>query len=83
MRNEEILDPIEKYSEKDLIGKEIIEKDGKKFVKMIAQKKGLGYKLFKDAILIGTNIFRNTLSPVYMKRDDRMRHHYCIGKSGT
>ncbi|MEI7919313.1 MAG: hypothetical protein WCH65_03795 [bacterium] len=43
----------------------------------------MGYKLYKDAILLGTNIYRNTLSPVYMKRDDRMRHHYCIGKSGT
>jgi len=83
IHNEEILESTEKYTEKDLQGKEIIEKDGKKFIKTIVQKKWLGYKLFKDAILIGTNIYRNTLSPVYMKRDDRMRHHYCIGKSGT
>jgi len=83
IHNEEILESTEKYTEKDLQGKEIIEKDGKKFIKTIVQKKWLGYKLFKDAILIGTNIYRNMLSPVYMKRDDRMRHHYCIGKSGT
>ena len=81
--NEEVLEPIEKFSEEQLKGKETIEKDGKKFVKSIRQKKGFWYKLFKDAILIGTNIYRNVLSPVYMKRDDRMRHHYCIGKSGT
>lgn len=80
---EEILESIEKFKQEELIWKEIIEKDGKKFVKTVIQKKWLGYKLFKDAILLGTNIYRNTLSPVYMKKDDRMRHHYCIGKSGT
>ena len=84
--NEEIFEPVEKFTTEQLVGKEIVEKvkgDGKKFVKTIIQKKWYGYKLFKDAILLWTNIYRNTLSPVYMKRDDRMRHHYCIGKSGT
>lgn len=81
--NEEIFEPIEKFTQEQLQGKEVIEKDGKKFVKSIVQKKWFWYKLFKDAILLGTNIYRNTLSPVYMKRDDRMRHYYCIGKSGT
>lgn len=81
--NEEKLEPAENFKAEELAGREIVEKDGKKFVKMMVQKKELGYKLFKDAILLWTNIYRNTLSPVYMKRDDRMRHHYCIGKSGT
>ena len=85
--NEEILEPIEKFTPDQLKNKDpvkdIIDKDGKKFVKILIQKKWYGYKLFKDAILLWTNIYRNTLSPVYMKRDDRMRHHYCIGKSGT
>lgn len=84
--SEEVLEPIEKFTPEQLVGKEIVEKvkwDGKKFVKSIVQKKWFWYKLFKDAILLGTNIYRNVLSPVYMKRDDRMRHHYCIGKSGT
>lgn len=91
--NEDILEPIEKFTAEQLVGKEIIEKvewsgtpQGeitKKYVKSTIQKKWFGYKLYKDAILLGTNIYRNTLSPVYMKRDDRMRHHYCIGKSGT
>lgn len=91
--NEEILEPIEKFTQKELIGKKIVEKvewngipqsgNGKKFVQSSVQKKWFWYKLYKDAILLGTNIYRNTLSPVYMKRDDRMRHYYCIGKSGT
>lgn len=38
-RNEEMLEPAEKYTEKDLVGKEIIEKDGKKFIKTMVQKK--------------------------------------------
>ncbi len=82
-RNEEVLEPIEKFTTEELTGKEIIEKDGKKFVRSIVQKKGFWYKLFKDAILLWINIYRNVFSPVYMKRDDRMRHYYCIGKSGT
>jgi len=91
--NEEILEPIEKFTTAQLVGKEIVEKaewngvpqsgNVKKFVRSIVQKKWLWYKLYKDAILLWTNIYRNTLSPVYMKRDDRMRHYYCIGKSGT
>ena len=91
--NEEVLEPIENFTPEQLQGKEIIEKtewnentvpgNTKKYIKSIIQKKWFGYKLFKDAILLGTNIYRNTLSPVYMKRDDRMRHYYCIGKSGT
>ena len=80
---EEVLEPIEKFTAQELAGKEVIEKDGKKFIKVIKEKQWRGYKLFKDAILLWTNIYRNTLSPVYMKRDDRMRHHYCLGKSGT
>lgn len=81
--NEDLLQPIEKFTSEQLVGKEIVEKDGKKFVKSVIQKTWFWYKLYKDAILLWTNIYRNTLSPVYMKRDDRMRHHYCIGKSGT
>ena len=34
-------------------------------------------------MLLGVNIYRNNYSPVYLKRDDRTRHQYCIGKSGT
>jgi len=82
-RNKEELLSIEGLSAEELKDKEIIEKDGKKYIKKMVQKKWLWYKLFNDAILLGTNIYRNTFSPVYMKRDDRMRHYYCVGKSGT
>lgn len=50
--NEEKLEPIENFKQSELTGKEIVEKDGKKFVKTMIQKKGFGYKLFKDAILL-------------------------------
>ena len=63
---------------------QIIEKEGQKFVKELVPGKTVnGYKLYKDAILLGVNIYRNNLTPVYMKREDRTRHHYMIGKSGT
>lgn len=50
--NEEKLEPAENFKAEELAGREIVEKDGKKFVKMMVQKKELGYKLFKDAILL-------------------------------
>ena len=63
---------------------QIIEKEGQKFVKELVPGKTVnGYKLYKDALLLGVNIYRNNLTPVYMKREDRTRHHYMIGKSGT
>ena len=79
----EKLVPVTEYTSDKLVGKEIVEQNGSKFVKEIVEKQSYGYKIFKDGILLGTNIYRNALSPVYMKREDRTRHHYCIGKSGT
>lgn len=67
----------------DITSAEIIEKDEKKFVKTFEEKEVYGYKIFQDWVLLGTNIYRNNYAPVYMKRDDRTRHHYCVGKSGT
>ena len=94
---EEKLTPLEEYQkanssskieEKDgketIDGKIIITKDEQKFVKeMINKWTVYGYKLYKNAVLLWTNIYRNNLSPVYIKREDRTRHHYMIGKSGT
>ncbi len=40
-------------------------------------------KTYKDGVLLGVNVYRNRYTPVYMKRKDRTRHHYIIGKSGT
>ncbi len=83
IEKEEKLFPVTQYTQKELDGKEIIEKDNHKYVKEIINKKIHGYKVFKDGVLLGLNIYRNNYSPVYMKKNDRTRHHYCIGKSGT
>ena len=80
---EEKLVPIENFKQNELAWKEIEEKDWKKFVKVEEEKEIYWYKIYKDWVLLWTNIYRNTYSPVYMKRNDRTRHHYCIGKSGT
>ena len=37
----------------------------------------------KEGLLLGNNIFRGETTPVYMKKDDRRKHFYIIGKSGT
>lgn len=36
-----------------------------------------------EGVLVGKNIFRGTEKMVRMKRDDRRRHTYMIGKTGT
>ena len=36
-----------------------------------------------DAILLGTNSYRGIDTPVYLSREDRMRHFYVIGQTGT
>jgi type IV secretory pathway TraG/TraD family ATPase VirD4 len=34
-------------------------------------------------LLLGTNMFRNIATPAYMAREDRQRHFYIIGQTGT
>lgn len=80
---EEQLIARESATKSDKATGEMIEKDGKKYVKKIIQKSLKWYKLFKEGVLLGVNIYKNKYTPVYMKRNDRTRHHYCIGKSGT
>ena len=36
-----------------------------------------------EGILLGTNNYRGISTPVHMKREDRMRHFYVIGQTGT
>jgi len=86
----EHLQPVTDFKSTELEDKEIVDlgtaqpgKDGQRYVRTVENKTVYGYKTYKDAILLGTNIYRNMYSPVYMKREDRTRHHYCIGKSGT
>lgn len=41
-----------------------------------------GFPLYKDAVLMGWNEYRNVKTPIYFMKKDRGRHHYIIGKSG-
>ncbi len=36
-----------------------------------------------EGLFLGNNVYRGDTKPVYAKRDDRRRHFYIIGKSGT
>ena len=56
--------------------------DTTRSVKISEQKKRIWLKVFKDWSLVGVNVYRNKFTPVYIKRKDRSRHHYIIGKSG-
>ena len=40
------------------------------------------FPVYKDAVLLGWNEYRNTKTPIYFNRKDRGRHHYIIWKSG-
>lgn len=75
--------PIEQVSKKELKNKDTVEKDGKKYVEMFDEKTVRWYKMYRAGVLLGINIYRNRYSPVYFMRDDRTRHQYCVGKSGT
>jgi len=37
----------------------------------------------KKGLLLGHNLYRGNNTPIYMKRDDRFRHFYVIGQTGT
>lgn len=80
---EEELKPIAECSAKEKANNEIIEQNWEQFVKIVHDKTVRWYKTYKWWVLLWVNIYRNVYSPVYIKRDDRTRHHYCIWKSGT
>lgn len=37
----------------------------------------------QEGILLGYNVYRGVKREIHMMRKDRMRHHYCIGQTGT
>ncbi len=37
----------------------------------------------KEGLLLGHNIYRGVKTPIYMMREDRFRHFYVIGQTGT
>lgn len=71
---------IKKYGPKKA---EIIEEGDKEYLVTRQVHKKVALKTYKDGILLGLNVYRNKYSPIYMKKKDRTRHHYIIGKSGT
>ncbi|HET9641555.1 MAG TPA: TraM recognition domain-containing protein [Candidatus Paceibacterota bacterium] len=36
-----------------------------------------------DGVLLGTNEYRSTLTPIHLSDDDRLRHLYVVGQTGT
>jgi len=65
-------------------GEEFVDTDdGSKIVIRTKQDKRRALKTYTDGILLWVNVYRNKYTPIYMQRDDRTRHHYIIGKSGT
>jgi DNA helicase HerA-like ATPase len=53
-------------------------------IKAISAKKAPPPANVPDSgLLLGKNIYRNVETPIYMKREDRRRHTYIIGRTGT
>lgn len=56
--------------------------NGKEPEQIDSQRILSGFPLYKDAVLLGWNEYRNVKTPIYFAKKDRGRHHYIIGKSG-
>ncbi|MBC7504058.1 type IV secretory system conjugative DNA transfer family protein [Candidatus Gracilibacteria bacterium] len=72
--------PVSVFSEGPDTGKPI--DAGKTPIQIDAQRTLGGFPLYKEAVLMGWNEYRNMKTPIYFDRKDRGRHHYIIGKSG-
>ena len=83
LKKEQIVKPLSECSDEEKSKYSIVEKDEKVFLWLKKEKVVKWYKTYKWWVLLWVNIYRNVYSPVYIKRDDRTRHHYCIWKSGT
>lgn len=84
VKQEKVIKPITECSEKDFIKNGIVIWEDWSISLNIAKEKAVKwYKTYKWWVLLWVNIYRNVYSPIYIKRDDRTRHHYCIWKSGT
>ena len=70
-----------KFPNEATILEETIENNGQKENVKI-HRKLWGFPVYKDAVLLWWNEYRNKKTPVYFNRKDRGRHHYIIGKSG-
>ena len=83
IKENETIKPISECSNEEKEKNGIVEKEDNLFLKIKKEKTVKWYKTYKWWVLLWVNIYRNVYSPVYIKRDDRTRHHYCIWKSGT
>lgn len=70
---------VEIYKDWENKGKPIDE--WKTPIQIDAQRKIGWYWVYKDAVLMWWNEYRNNKQPIYFMRKDRGRHHYIIGKS--
>lgn len=61
----------------------IVTQGEKKYLVIRKETHKTALKTYKDGVLLGLNVYRNQYSPIYMKKKDRTRHQYIIGKSGT
>lgn len=50
---------------------------------LVSKKAPPPVNLPKDGLLLGRNIYRNMETKVFMERDDRRRHMYIIGRTGS
>jgi len=83
VKEEEVIKPLSECSDEEKEKNSVVEKEWKIFLNIKKEKTIKWYKTYKWWVLLWVNIYRNVYSPVYIKRDDRTRHHYCIWKSGT
>ena len=50
---------------------------------LISKKAPPPINILKEGLLIGKNIYRNTETPIFMGREDRRRHTYILGRTGS
>ncbi|MBI3232161.1 MAG: type IV secretory system conjugative DNA transfer family protein [Candidatus Doudnabacteria bacterium] len=50
---------------------------------LISKKAPPPINIHKQGLLVGKNIYRNLETPIYMGREDRRRHTYILGRTGS
>lgn len=59
----------------------LLEEKDEKWSLIKVHRKLWGFPVFRDAVLLWWNEYRNKKVPIYFDRKDRWRHHYVIWKS--
>jgi len=50
---------------------------------LISKKAPPPINVLKEGLLLGNNIYRNLQTPIFMGREDRRRHTYILGRTGS